>query len=418
MASTIHHTIPGENERKIAAYLKSGRYNCYDQQILTDFLAGKEDETPFTSGICLLDNPEVRMAYMYVHLPERSLLPDAISPELGNALNGKRTLYEAYVISTFLRDTPKSPDECDKILTAVKHLAAENRCTVRRAPALTADDLKNALELTGAKRDDKVVVHSAYASLGGVAGGPAAAAQALIDYFGTDGVLMMPSFDFPYYLGKNDDNCFDLRTTPSCVGAITDEFRKHPGVLRSLNPSHSIAVYGEKNFHWIKDHHKTLTMGKDSPLGKLEEENGYALMINCPDSVTFMHVVETSCRVHCLGYRNEEYRTRLPDGTLQKIRTWGWRNGECPAYDRQKIFDFLRANGLIREIMVRRSLWQFFKLADYRKAYEKVVIHGKNGCISCPLAPRTTTANVPTDWDEENSRVKPDTTAFTGDWQY
>ena len=403
-------------EEKLAAALHSGRYHIYDGKIIENFLAGSEDETICAEDIYLLDNHQLRMAYMYVSLPSDVAAETLLIPELARLLNGRRTLYEAYVITTFLRDVPKDDGECRAVLEVIRELAADQRCSLRRAPELTAGDLLNALKKLDIPADVKMVVHSSCASLGGISGGAAAVARTLIDYCGSTGTLMMPSFDFPYYLRKNDDTCFDLENTPSCVGAITDEFRKLPGVFRSLNPSHSIAVYGAHNIPWIADHHQTLTMGKDSPLGKLESSGGYALMIHCPDSVTFMHVVETSHRVHCLGYRNEEYLTRLPDGELKKIRTWGWRNGECPAYDREKNFAFLRENGLIREIMVRHSLWQFFKLADYRNAYEKVVIHGRNGCISCPLMPRETPDNVPSDWNWETSAPDPETTAFTGEY--
>lgn len=407
-----------KEKEQLAEYFHTANYHIYDVKIVEEFLAGSSGETTSPGGVYLLENRQLRMAYMYVSLPPDS--PDAaiLPPGLGKLLNGRRSLYEAYIISTFLRQSTKDEAECGKILETVKLLAAENRCSLRYAPELTAEDLSHALAALEIPADVKMVVHSGYASLGGVAGGPAAVARALISHCGKSGVLMMPSFDFPYYLRKNDDAFFDLLETPSCVGAVTDEFRKLPGVYRSLNPSHSIAVYGKNNFHWIKDHHKTLTMGKDSPLGRLESSGGYALMIHCPDSVTFMHVVETSHRVHCLGYRNEEYFTRLPDGTLKKIRTWGWRNGECPAYDREKIFAFLREKGLIREIMVRHSLWQFFKLADYRQAYENTVIHGADGCVSCPLAPRQTPDNVDPDWDWENSCVNAGSSAFTGDWEY
>jgi aminoglycoside N3'-acetyltransferase len=217
-------------------------------------------------------------------------------------------------------------------------------------------------------------------------------------------------------MGKNNDEYFDVCSTPSCVGIISDEFRKHPEVVRSLNPSHSMAVYGKKNFDWIKDHHKVRTMDFDSPLGKLESADGHALMISCPDSVTFMHVVEMTNNVHCLGQRSEEFNTRLPDGRIEKIRTWGWRGGTCQAYSRKAIYDYLRKHGLITEVMVRHSLWQFFKLSDYRKAYEKTVLRGKFGCMQCSVLPRQVKNTVPSDWDKTQQSPRKNTTAFIGDW--
>ena len=383
-------------------------------------------------GIYELDNSELRMAYMtvkrssevrqlmsYIRVPqaERHSIVEP-SMLLCALLDGKRTLYESYVISQFLLGLPVDTKEIAALIGTFKKLAKYGYYTIQYAGELTVVDLEQALQTLGVKTDSKMVVHSAYGSLGGMQGGPAAVAQFLAEYCGEKGLLMMPTFNFPYYMGENDDQYFDVKNTPSCTGIITDEFRKLPQVVRSLNPSHSIAVYGKKNFHWISDHHKVRTMGQDSPLGKLEKADGYALMIGCPDSVTFMHVVEMTHNVHCLGQRTEEFNVKLPDGRVEPVRTWGWRNGHCPAYSRDAIFDYLRENGLIREVMVRHSLWQFFKLSDYRKAYEKVVVRNrKTGCSQCPLLPRQVKNTVESDWDRKKMEVCSDTRAFVGDWE-
>ena len=331
-------------------------------------------------------------------------------------LDGKRNLYECYVISNFMLKRQSNFKETAGLVSSFKKLAQYGYYNIKYAGELTEADLQTALKALGVKSSDKVVVHSSYGSLGAVAGGPQTVVQTLIDCFGKKGLLMMPSFNFPYYMGRNDDEFFDVKNTPSCVGVISDEFRKHPEVVRSLNPSHSIAVYGKKNFHWIADHHKVRTMGQDSPLGKLEKADGYALMISCPDSVTFMHVAEMTNNVHCLGQRTEEFNTRLPDGSIKKIRTWGWRGATCQAYSRKAIYDYLRKHGLITEVMVRHSLWQFFKLSDYRKAYEKTVLRGKFGCMQCSVLPRQVKNTVPSDWDNRKQCPRSNSTAFTGDW--
>ena len=212
---------------------------------------------------------------------------------------------------------------------------------------------------------------------------------------------------------------FDVKNTPSSTGIISEEFRKLPEVSRSLNPSHSIAVYGKKNFHWVADHHKTLCLGQKSPLGKLEDADGYALMIGCPSAVTFMHVVEMTNRVHCLGMRTEEFNTRLPDGRIVPVRTWGWRGGSCRVYKTEEVFDYMRKHNMVVEVMVRHCLLQYFKLSDYRKAYEKMVIFRKNtGCVACDILPRVAPHTVRSDWDNEKGCVRSSSNTFNGDWDF
>jgi hypothetical protein len=79
----------------------------------------------------------------------------------------------------------------------------------------------------------------------------------------------------------------------------------------------------------------------------------------------------------------------------------------------------MRKKGWITEVMVRHSLWQYFKLSDYRKAFEKVVLRNPDkGCMACDILPRVFKNTVPSDWDSENEVVRRNTSAFVGDWEW
>lgn len=446
---------------RLAAGCKAGEIHCFAARILLNFLtdyhtrrvtavnrfiAGGVDPAEIAAefrklarnwpiklieGGCYdLSGGAARAAYLTVkrllpvqpmslaRLPEAERHGFAAEPSmlLVALLDGKRTLYEAMTVADFLLGRKAAPGEAAGLVEYFTRLARYGYYELVKAPILSRGELRRALKELGLRHDYRVVVHSAYGALGGVDGGPLAAAETLVDYLGKEGILLMPSFNFPYYNGRRDDPYFDVAATPSCVGAISEEFRKMPGVCRSLNPSHSMAVWGREHFDWISDHHRTLAMGGDSPLGKLERGDGWALLIGCPDAATFMHVVETTNRVHCLGYRNEEFRTRLPDGRVVPVRTWGWRGGVCPAYDTAAIFARLRRKGVLREAMLRHAHLMLFKLADYRKAYERL-LRGPKGCMSCPILPRVVPHCVASDWDWETMAVSPETTAFVGDWE-
>ena len=449
--------------KRLAEALKNKTYNAYAGNIIGDFLVEyftkrvlslnnivaksvkavdtkkifNEIRRKFAPASLELDvyslsNSEARMAYMYVKrckerrqimsltmMPseERSGFIATPSMLMQALLDGKRNLYEAYVISCFMLKTAIDFKATAGLVAFFKKLAPYGYYEIKYADELTAGDLSAALKALDVKSTDKMIVHSAFGSLGGVQGGPKTVVQTLIDHCGKKGVLMMPAFDFPYYLGRNDDKYFDVKNTPSSVGVVTEEFRKLPEVTRSLNPSHSIAVYGKKNFHWVTDHHQHLCMGQKSPLGKLEDADGYALMIGCPSAVTFMHVVEMTNNTHCLGKRTEEFNAKLPDGRIVPVRTWGWRGGSCRAYNTEAIFDYMRKHNMVAEVMVRHCLMQYFKLSDYRKAYEKTVIFNKKrGCVACNILPRVAAHTVISDWDTENECIRKNTTAFTEDW--
>lgn len=270
---------------------------------------------------------------------------------------------------------------------------------------VTAAQLEKQLVDLGVAPDMKLVVHSALSSLGNFTGGANALCIMLMNLLGREGLLMMPSFSL--YRGlKTTYGVFDYYDTPSLVGTVTEHFRKMPGVIRSLNPSHSMAVWGNDKLKYVKDHHKMPTMHHNSPLGLLEQQDGSALLISCPETLTFMHVVEFSNNVPCLGCRNEEYPVRLPNGKLVKCRTLGWRNGSCRALRHDDIYNFMRKNNSLKECMFHRAHLMLFKLSDYRIAYERLLNAPKNGCRDCPVRPRKVACNLASDWDKKNNRLK------------
>ena len=103
--------------------------------------------------------------------------------------------------------------------------------------------LEHDLRALGLGSGDIVNVHSSMKSIGSqVDGGPKAVIQALLNVIdaesGGAGTLLMPSFT--QAIAPND-----LRTMPSRLGLITETFRQWPGVLRSNDPTHSVAGIGK-----------------------------------------------------------------------------------------------------------------------------------------------------------------------------
>src|SRR5215213_9600529 len=94
-----------------------------------------------------------------------------------------------------------------------------------------------------------MIVHSSFKSLGPVAGGPATVAQALVDSVSPGGSVFVPTFNY-----GNDP--YDPVTAPSYDGVITEFFRKFPGAVRSLHPTHPIAGIGPDAATVLRDHEK------------------------------------------------------------------------------------------------------------------------------------------------------------------
>ena len=148
------------------------------------------------------------------------------------------------------------------------------------------------LKRLGVRDGGDLLVHSSYKSLGPGARDITQVIDALRAAVGENGNLLFPTLSYESVTQENPH--FDIRNTPSCVGAINEWFRKQPGVIRSMHPTHSVAVYGPDGLEIAANHHlDTTPVGSNSPFRKLRDRNGQILMLGCGlKPSTSMHGVE------------------------------------------------------------------------------------------------------------------------------
>jgi len=163
---------------------------------------------------------------------------------------------------------------------------------ILRQPWLTGPRIRKDLHAMGVRAGDILLVHSSLSSLGFVIGGASTVIRALLDVLGPDGTLVLPTHSWESM--ELGNRLFDVQKTPSCVGTISEEFRKMSGVRRSLHPTHSLAAIGPWAEELIRDHECCLTpCGADSPYGKLLLAGGRVLFIGVGlESNTSYHTIE------------------------------------------------------------------------------------------------------------------------------
>lgn len=152
------------------------------------------------------------------------------------------------------------------------------------------------LQKMGIKTGDVVLVHAALSEIGYIEGGAKSVVESLMDVIGSEGHLLMPTssnngrqLDF-----IQEKQVFDIKNTPSKMGAISEYFRKMLHVKRSLHPTESVACLGPNADEFVRGHFGAPTAYQpDSPFGKVIEKNGKILMIG----VTFDNA---GTNVHCL----------------------------------------------------------------------------------------------------------------------
>jgi len=129
-------------------------------------------------------------------------------------------------------------------MEVVRQLKRTAKVAVRAASKgwCSADRITRDLRALGVRESGTLLVHSSLSSLGFVRGGPKAVIEALRAAIGPQGTLVLPTHSWER--SGRGDFTFDIRTTPSCVGAISETFRTMGGVTRSLHPTHSVAAIG------------------------------------------------------------------------------------------------------------------------------------------------------------------------------
>lgn len=156
----------------------------------------------------------------------------------------------------------------------------------------TRDDLKKDLRRMGFTGKETVIIHSSLKSIGEVEDRADGILDALEEFF-ADGLLVFPSMT--YSLVSDKQPVFSVRDTPCCVSALPEIFRKRPGVIRSLHPTHAVAAIGKDAADFVSGHEKFDSPAHpDSPWGKLYKRNSTIMFvgtgtIHCN---TYLHGVE------------------------------------------------------------------------------------------------------------------------------
>lgn len=154
---------------------------------------------------------------------------------------------------------------------------------------LNFDNLIASFQAIGLQPGDILLVHSSYKSFGGVEGGPQTVIDALLAVLGNEGTLIMPTFNFDFCKGEP----WNVRTTPSHMGAITNMVREHPEAKRVFHPIYSFAILGKHAEFLTKERYKS-SYGANSLFAKLRELDGKIMVIGLiyNDSMTFFHHIE------------------------------------------------------------------------------------------------------------------------------
>lgn len=118
--------------------------------------------------------------------------------------------------------------------------------------------------------------------------------QSFLRAVGPDGGLLVPAFRYDFADGVP----FDMRTSPSSMGALSETARKASGRNRTGHPFYAFSCFGHRTDE-LQGRINCDAFGADSPFSLLHQTGGKVAILDLDDqhSVTFYHYVEQAMNV-------------------------------------------------------------------------------------------------------------------------
>ncbi len=158
------------------------------------------------------------------------------------------------------------------------------------------EQIHTQLQKLGVPTDKPVIVHTSLRAVGQIEGGGQTLLDALIDHVtGQGGVLCVPTHTWVNF-EKNKQIVLDLTDKKTCIGTIPDLAVQDKRAVRTLNPTHSVVVFGDndKVKEFIGQENSVLTpTSPNGCYGNLFKLNGKVLLIGVgQEKNTYIHCVE------------------------------------------------------------------------------------------------------------------------------
>lgn len=214
--------------------------------------------------------------------------------------------------------------------------------------ASLTEDFKN----LGINRDDNVLVHSSMKSIGEVDGGADTVLDVFCEYLAARGNIALPAHTWSSI--NDEHNIFDPANEPTCVGILTELFRKREGALRSLHPTHSISVMGKNAESFVEGEHLRETpCAREGCYGKLLDMDFKIIFLGCStEHNTFLHGVEEWLGVpDRISESCQQLKIIMPDGSVfdRPMRRHHTSSGLNISDNYAKILPYMQERGLVWE---------------------------------------------------------------------
>jgi aminoglycoside 3-N-acetyltransferase len=247
-------------------------------------------------------------------------------------------------------------------------------------------DLVHAFREVGLNEGDGVFLQAAMSAFGEIEGGPATVVAALDEVLGPEGLIAMPTFPLT---GSAIDHLaaepvFDVLSTPSRMGAITEYFRTLPGVVRSDHPTHPVAARGPGAEQLVAGHAVAATpFGEGTPFARLIERGVKQVWFGTGLRIFTLYHAYESLRpggfpIAVYHSRRRTSRVVGVDGVERTVTTLVHdpRYAERKDPTRERMKELLLQGGKLRRTQLGRGEILVLDLADLVQEMERLLQAG------------------------------------------
>ena len=214
------------------------------------------------------------------------------------------------------------------------------------------NEVRDGFRAVGARPNDTLLYHGSLSSMGMVAGGPTTVINGALAAVSPNGTVAMPTL---WYHDPKENNPadFNVHTSPSFIGLLSECFRTDPRSIRSNDFSHSVSAIGPRAAELTADHEKSAFLrtpwsnrafGDGSPWSRLYAWDALYCFIGVALNVcTMKHYIEARCVAECLAQTAPDRREQL----ASRLCRIGVPTGIWPWIDIVKLGELLAQDGLV-----------------------------------------------------------------------
>lgn len=183
----------------------------------------------------------------------------------------------------------------------------------------TKDDILAQLAAMRLPRDRVVLMHSSLRLVGRMEAGAKTLLDAMTEYFtGEGGLFCVPTHT---WANLSKEITLDAADPTTCLGGFSDLAAADPRGVRTLNPTHSMAVFGDKSrVAAFVDGEDRVSSGTapESCYGKIYREGGLILLVGVSHARnTYLHCVEEMLGMpDRITSEPREVKIKLPSGEV------------------------------------------------------------------------------------------------------